>query len=302
MSFQAPFHSVTLPDGGSLAFEVLGAHHLGKKHPIVLICGMAGVRHDWSSLSAVLAESRPVLVYDHRGIGDSSFSVDDQISIESMARDLLVLLTYLRWPEISLCGYSMGGVVLQQLLVLPCHPTNPVRLPFRVSHVFLTATRSIVLRPEHAGVQYSESDRPTTLAGIIASANRMLASAFDPQWLQENGPRFEALFLRLRVQGGAGTRSSVTLAKQKQALLTFDFKDLLRYLPRDLKVLVIHGDRDRLIPNVYAKDMMKRIPSARFVQCGREPGKIPSYQFGHMWYEYFHVGVWRDVLEEFMKR
>ena len=56
----------------------------------------------------------PVLIYDHRGIGDSSLSPagDDEISIETLARDLLALLVHLNWKEVALCGYSMGGMFI----------------------------------------------------------------------------------------------------------------------------------------------------------------------------------------------
>lgn len=75
-----------------------------------------------------------VLIYDHRyipgrsvfteslftvyrGIGDSSYSTpaeDDEITIELMARDLLFLLQSLKFSEVALCGYSMGGQSLTQ--------------------------------------------------------------------------------------------------------------------------------------------------------------------------------------------
>ena len=53
-----------------------------------------------------------VLIYDHRGIGNSSLSPggDEEISIEVLARDLLALLVHLNWKEVALCGYSMGGM------------------------------------------------------------------------------------------------------------------------------------------------------------------------------------------------
>lgn len=44
-------------------------------------------------------------------MGDSILSPgkNDIITIESLARDLLSLLRTLKWREISLCGFSMGG-------------------------------------------------------------------------------------------------------------------------------------------------------------------------------------------------
>ena len=44
-----------------------------------------------------------VLIYDHRGIGNSSLSLtgDEEISIERLARDLLALLVHLNWKEVD---------------------------------------------------------------------------------------------------------------------------------------------------------------------------------------------------------
>lgn len=47
-----------------------------------------------------------------RGMGDSSLSPggEEEITIELLARDLLFLLTQLKWKEVALCGHSMGGI------------------------------------------------------------------------------------------------------------------------------------------------------------------------------------------------
>lgn len=43
-------------------------------------------------------------------MGDSKLAhKDENITIELLARDLLFLLEYLRWKDLSICGFSMGG-------------------------------------------------------------------------------------------------------------------------------------------------------------------------------------------------
>ncbi|KAF8205663.1 Alpha/Beta hydrolase protein [Mycena galopus ATCC 62051] len=119
-----------VPDGAVLAYEVLGSNHLGNALPLVLVSGMAMARADWRRLSAPWAQSRPVLVYDHRGIGDSTSPPglspgEDEFTIETLARDLAFLIGHLEWKEAAFLGFSMGGTVTQQMLVLPYHPTDP---------------------------------------------------------------------------------------------------------------------------------------------------------------------------------
>ncbi|KAJ7578453.1 hypothetical protein C8J56DRAFT_348606 [Mycena floridula] len=111
-----------LPDGASLAYDILGTEHIDEKQPIVLVGGLSSIRGDWERLAASLGKTRPVLIFDHRGIGDSTFSSpqkDDEITIESMARDMLQLLQSLRWPSISICGFFNGRCHFTTVVIPP---------------------------------------------------------------------------------------------------------------------------------------------------------------------------------------
>ncbi|KAG7085941.1 hypothetical protein E1B28_003469 [Marasmius oreades] len=62
--------TVTAPDGASLAYEIQGSQWIGRALPI----GMTSLRGDWERLASPLVAHRPVLIYDHRGMGDSTYS------------------------------------------------------------------------------------------------------------------------------------------------------------------------------------------------------------------------------------
>jgi hypothetical protein len=137
-----------------------------------------------------------------------------------MTQDLLFLVAHQGWEVVSLCGYSMGGerniflnifsagaktaagVIAQQLLLLPYLETNPVpTLPFRVSHVILAATRSIVLPPE-LGVKYDMvPGKQYSIAERMGFARNILADTFDPDWIQNNAQTFEDIFNKV-IRGG----------------------------------------------------------------------------------------------------
>ncbi|KAF9443345.1 alpha/beta-hydrolase [Macrolepiota fuliginosa MF-IS2] len=294
--------NVVLPDGATLAYEVLGSHNLAKATPVVMICGMTALREDSEQLPKVLARSHPVLIYDHRGMGGSSLSPkgDEEITIELMARDLLFLLTHLKWRQVALCGHSMGGVIAQQLLVLPYHPTKPTRLPFRTTHLFLIGTRCKV----HLGVGLpltAVPGKPRSVEERREGARKVIAASLDPTWIEANSSRFEHLFGRV-VNNSLSNRPADVIAKQGVALRRFDFERLLDYLPRDIQVLIIHGQLDQVIPFSCGQDIMKRIPWARVIEEGSQPGKVPTLKFGHLWYEYFDPQIWCDVLHEFVVR
>ncbi|KAL0577094.1 hypothetical protein V5O48_004886 [Marasmius crinis-equi] len=297
-----PYSVLTIGHGVNIAYEVRGTRYLDQAVPIVLVGGMTAVRQDWERLSNSLSRSRPVLIYDHRGMGDSKASEDAvaDISIETLARDLLALIVHLGWRHVAFCGWSMGGVVLQQLLTLPYHPTNPTTIPFYPTHVLLAATRSMVLAAQH-GLQYKPAPGNATTrtpAERRMIAIKILEQTFDPEWLELNRARFEYLCKR----GATGIRPPPVVAKQQEALRTFNFAGLLHLLPRDLKIMVIHGELDQVIPLKAAQAMMELLPSAEFVQAGQVRGQVPSHRFGHHWYEYFDIEVWRDVMEAFMSK
>ncbi|KAF9014034.1 Alpha/Beta hydrolase protein [Cyathus striatus] len=292
------FSTVVLPGGAKLAYEILGSLHLGQAEPIVLICGMSSIRSDYERLSYTLMKTRPVLIYDHCGFGDSSLSPGTQepVTIESYARDLAFLLQHLGWKNITLCGFSMGGVIAQQMLVLPYHPVDPTPLNFEVTHVLLAGTRSAVhsvglpITPPSLNKKRTPEER-------VAITRRVMESLFDPMWIQENNPRFQHLLTR--VIRALDKKPSELIIKQMIALQNFDFKNLLYKLPAAVQIMIIHGRLDQVIPFYYG-EIKKWLPRAQFVERGNSRGQVPSFEFGHYWYEYFDAEIWRDVIDVFI--
>ncbi|KAJ7461571.1 Alpha/Beta hydrolase protein [Mycena latifolia] len=296
-----------LPDGAVLAYEVLGSNHLGNALPLVLVCGMASTREDWVRLSTTWAQTRPVLVYDHRGIGDSTSPPGsigaDEFTMETLARDLAFLIGHLEWKDVAILGFSMGGVVTQQMLVLPYHPTNPTALPFRPTHVILASTRSEVLRDPKHGLQTVPEPsagpaKPPTIAERYENVRRTIEATVDATWIKSFGKHLD--FMIQRVLSGS-PRSLHTISRQKKALQLFDFVALLEKLPQDMPVLVIHGEADQIIPFECSKVILQRIPGARFIEVGPEPGKLPTLTFGHNFTLYFPVSIWDDIVNNFLR-
>ncbi|KAF5381011.1 hypothetical protein D9615_004138 [Tricholomella constricta] len=298
----ATHSTIDLADGAKMAYEILGSQYLGVRQPLVLIGGMSSRRIDWERLATSIADVRPVLLFDHRGMGDSKLSPgnDETISIELLARDLLFLLEHLQWNELSLCGFSMGGVVAQQLLFLPFHRTKPTPLPFRVTHGILAGTLCSVLRDKRFGLRVNK-DAPSgqlTLEQKREIARPTLASTFDPTWIANsaNSERFE-WWLNRMITGG---RPTSVILSQGRALNRIDFDGYHDRLSRDIQFLVIHGKLDEVVPFYCGQEILQRIPWAKMVKIGEAPGQVESYAFGHHWFEYFDIRVWHEVVERFL--
>jgi hypothetical protein len=80
-----------------------------------------------------------------------------------------------------------------------------------------------------------------------------------------------------------------------------DFGSLHIKLPHDTQVLSIHGRLDQIVPDSYRQEIMQYFPHARAVEIGDRSGQIPNDQFGHHWWEYFDIHVWKDVVDNFLE-
>ena len=100
-----------LPDGEQLYFE---SH--GGGPPLLIITGLGGLASFWHPHVDALAASFRVILYDHRGCGQSSLK-PVSFSVEQMAVDALALLDHLELDRVSISGHSTGGAIGQVLAV-----------------------------------------------------------------------------------------------------------------------------------------------------------------------------------------
>ncbi|MEJ7767187.1 MAG: alpha/beta fold hydrolase [Chitinophagaceae bacterium] len=109
----------------------LQIHYLeqGTGVPVVLVHGRGGSLQSWidSGVLLNLAKDHRVIALDCRGHGKSSKPHDPKQYGQEMALDILRLLDHLAIGKAHIIGYSLGGNITAQLLVI--HPER-----------FLTAT------------------------------------------------------------------------------------------------------------------------------------------------------------------
>ncbi|KAI0791723.1 Alpha/Beta hydrolase protein [Abortiporus biennis] len=291
-----------LPDGAKIAYSLFGTRHLGYRTPLVLVCGLSNLGGDYERLSMAVASHRPVLVYDYRGIGQSTYSTpenNDRLTVETMARDLVALISGIGFEEIGVCGYSLGGLVAHQMLLLPHHPKRPVTLPFKVSHLILAGTACGSSAKPRFRLKFP---RPTTGRKPTIEERRekmkdIVTHLFDPIFLSD--PKNQETFLWALNRSIDG-RPFDTIQKQMRAAGSYDIERQPNMLPRDLPILVIHGENDYIVPPECSASILRAIPWARKVQVGPKRGMIPSEKFGHQWWDYFDVNVWVWVIEVFL--
>jgi pimeloyl-ACP methyl ester carboxylesterase len=88
----------------------------GNGHPLVLIAGYTCDYTFWSGVVPLLSERFQVVVFDNRGSGRT---IDEgrAFSIETMADDAAALIGYLSLFKPIVIGQSMGGAIVQAMLL-----------------------------------------------------------------------------------------------------------------------------------------------------------------------------------------
>ena len=98
----------------------------GKGEPILLIASLGGSMDDWQpSILKELSSNHTVIVFDTRGVGNTTTGTR-QNSIQQFANDTVGLLDALKIQKADVLGFSMGGMIAQQLAVT--HPEKINRL------------------------------------------------------------------------------------------------------------------------------------------------------------------------------
>jgi len=96
----------------------------GKGDPILLINGYSFAMDNWDpTLLEKLASNHTVIVFDNRGIGNTTSGSEQKFSIGLFANDTAGLLEALKIRKADVLGWSMGGAVAQEL-TLRAYPKN----------------------------------------------------------------------------------------------------------------------------------------------------------------------------------
>lgn len=212
--------------------------------PLLLINGLGGHVRTWDLLRRHLAEVTTI-AFDAPGTGDSPTPALP-LSIAGSARMITKLLDELELPAVDVLGYSLGGVIAQQLAW-----TSPRRV------------RRVVLLSTNTGWG-SVPSHPVAFKGLLST--RRLR---DPEHYAELAPQLLGGEMRrnpdlVRAAAQLRTTESPDIRGYWYQLLsctTWSTMPMLRLIRQP--TLVVNGDDDPLARPINARAIAFLIPHAK---------------------------------------
>jgi 3-oxoadipate enol-lactonase len=228
----------------------LSYERAGSGPPLLMIMGMSGTFDHWNA--TFLQELRrdfETIVYDHRGVGESS-RLEGPITTAQLAEDAAGLLAALEVDDDSahVLGISMGGMVAQELAL-----AHPARI------------RALTLGCTYCGGEGSvltSEEVMRKLAEGMMSGDR--ERAIRAGWEVNVSPSFAAndeAYARFLEIGLRRAVSVEVIMEQMRAITAHDTSARLPDLA--LPTLVTHGTVDQLLPFQNGNMITGLIPDSR---------------------------------------
>lgn len=242
--------------GVELAFDERGAGPW-----LLLLMGLGGRAEDWSEpFTERLARAFRVVRVDNRGAGRSA-KPEGPYTIEQLAGDALAVLDAVGAIQAHVVGFSMGGMIAQELALL--HGA-------RVDRLVLVSTHeggSAVVPPTEAAfaaLRARGRDARAVVRGRVAAFAA-------PGWAEAHPQEVDEL---ARIALEEPMPMSAFLS-QAHAVAVGDRAARVPSLPHP--TLVVHGARDALVPPANGERLARAIPGARLVMLP-EVGHLPMWE------------------------
>ena len=218
--------------------------------PLVLIMGMGGSCRGWLPLQVPeFSRSRPTLVFDNRGVGESE-DPGGAFTTADLADDTAQLMTALGIGQADVLGAFMGGMAAQELAL---------RYPERVRCLVLTGTYS---RPDAKRRMLLASWADLARAGISDESmlRRRLVWTLQDETLEQTD-LIESMVSFYMKEGSPV--SPDLFVRQCEACIGHDTADRLREIAQP--TLVVCGRNDQLTPPKFHRELADEIPNAHLV-------------------------------------
>ena len=230
----------------------------GQGKPILLISGTSQTKDAWEPtlLSKLAATNHTVIVFDNRGIGETTIGAKP-FSIEQFANDTAGLLHALQIEKTDVLSVSLGSFIAQELTL-----NYPQKVDKLILHAGYCGGNETVYASGQALQAIMTLSSPQILHNMTAEQQAMILAQimFPPEWLEEH-PEIMNSVIQL-----APSQSASPEIIQQQGLASATWKGACDRLANIMQpTLVIVGDQDLLAPAANSIMMAQRIPNSWLV-------------------------------------
>ncbi len=220
----------------------------GTGPPLLMITGYGGQASSWGG--PFLERLRPhfrIVRFSNRGTGLTD-KPQTEYSIRMMADDAAGLLAELGIEKAHVLGISMGGMIAQELVL---------NHPLVVQGLTLGCTNCGSAHSAQASLEVLSLLEPVAGASPEEQVRKAWPATVTPEFVDRNREFLEEM---LRI-GLVNPTPADTFRRQFAAIQSFDTYDRLPQIQSP--TLIIHGDRDVLVPPKNANILHERIPASR---------------------------------------
>ena len=221
----------------------------GQGEPLLLIMGFGLPGIAWLPMLPFLSGFR-CIYFDNRGTGNSD-KPDGAYTIAQMADDASNLLTALGISKAKVYGISMGGMIAQELMI-----RHPEQVEKAVLGCTMAGGSAAVRASDEVYQELGEAF--AILAGNPERAlDKMMPLLFPSEFIAQH-PELKSIML-------AGFKMAPltppeSIERTRAAIVDFDAYDRLPQIK--CPVMIVHGEKDVLVPPENASLIKSRMPHA----------------------------------------
>jgi pimeloyl-ACP methyl ester carboxylesterase len=243
--------SIKAGNGITYAYRRFGNDELDRT-PVVFLQHFRGNLDNWDpTLVDDIAATREVILLDNTGVGFSSGRVPRTVT--EMARDAIEFIDALELGTVDLLGYSLGGMVAQEIALLR---------PWMVRRLVLAGTGPRGGQQMHGWIFDIEQTARAANPGLeellriffdVTETSRALGLAFAQRIFS-------------RKDGRDKPNGPEVVRAQYDAIVEWGIPDasqLNRLAGITQPTLVANGDNDRMIPTINSQILADHLPNAR---------------------------------------
>src|SRR5260370_14653339 len=218
---------------------------LGSGAPLLLIMGLGWPSYAWYRTRPVLSAKYRTIALDNRGVGQSD-APPGPYSMAQMPSTAAAVLTAAKVNAAHIFGVSMGGMIAQEFAL---------QYPKKV--------RSLILGSTAAGGAQAVRAHQAALQVLMTRSQNPdeFARAISP-FIDDRGTPVKRIEEDTEVRRKWYPTADAYFA-QLQAIMAWEAYSRITHIAAP--TLVIHGEKDQLVPAENGKMIAARIPGAKLV-------------------------------------